>query len=106
MSNYSNLFKDFKMYFFFEYDLWFSSYTHLKVKCKCCLCTVVRKSSSSNFLENDVKWFGYPSAFRKRIVCTLSNAKVSRYKAKTRIDCDFYGDLDIVIHNSRRRHQR
>ena len=70
------------MYYFSECALWFSSYMPLKVKGKYCICTGSKNLSSSNFLENGVKLFSYQSAFRKRIVCTLSNANVSRYKVK------------------------
>ena len=67
------------MYYFFNCTFWFSSYRPLKVKGKHCICTGSKKLSTSNFLENGVKLFNYPSPLRKRIVCTLSDAQVSKY---------------------------
>ena len=76
----TRLLKDCKnLYIFFSNTPWFSSYRLLKVKGKHCFCTGSKKLSTSNFLQNGVKLFNYPSPLRKRIVCTLSDAQVSKY---------------------------
>ncbi len=73
----TNLLKDCKNVFLFNCTFWFSSYRPLKVKGKHYISTGSKKLRTSNFLENGVKLFKSP--LRKRIVCTLSDAQVSKY---------------------------
>jgi len=80
MSNYSSILKDFKNILFFWIQLMVVKLWAFEGQRWIMHLYRVWKLYSSDFLANGVKSYSYQSAFRKRIVCTVQNAKMQRFQ--------------------------